>query len=130
MLGAAAALAFFLAGPPARAADAPQAPVNPVAGLVRPIVQPFLGARRYDLWHVTNQMSKYMPFDARVPVLLTIHDLNFLHESPPEGQSRGDREREVERKLADIQRKVDRASAIVSVPLDDLLEALKAGVTS
>jgi len=86
-----------------------------VAGLVRPIVQPFLGARRYDLWHVTNQMSKYMPFDARVPVLLTIHDLNFLHESPPEGQSRGDREREVERKLADIQRKVDRASAIVTV---------------
>jgi glycosyltransferase involved in cell wall biosynthesis len=86
-----------------------------VAGLVRPIVQPLLGARRYDLWHVTNQMSKYMPFDARVPVLLTIHDLNFLHETPPEGQSRADREREVERKLADIQRKVDRASAIVTV---------------
>jgi glycosyltransferase involved in cell wall biosynthesis len=86
-----------------------------VAGLVRPIVQPFLGSRRYDLWHITNQMSKYMPLDARVPVLLTIHDLNFLHESPPERQSPADREREVERKLADIQRKVDRAAAIVTV---------------
>jgi glycosyltransferase involved in cell wall biosynthesis len=86
-----------------------------VAGLVRPLVQPFLGRRRFDLWHVTNQMSKYLPLDARVPVLLTIHDLNFLHESPAEGHSREERDRDDQRKLADIQRKVDRATAIATV---------------
>jgi len=98
-----------------------------VAGLVRPLVQPFLGPRRFDLWHVTNQMSKYLPFDGRVPVLLTIHDLNFLHESPPEGRSREERDREAERKLADIQRKVDRATAIATVSqfvADDIAERL------
>jgi glycosyltransferase involved in cell wall biosynthesis len=103
------------------AAEAPECLVvrpwkkEAVAGLVRPLVQPFLGPRRFDLWHVTNQMSKYLPLDARVPVLLTIHDLNFLHEAPAEGRSSEEREREAERKLADIQRKVDRAAAIATV---------------
>ena len=93
-------------------------PVSPwnkeaVRRLYRPLVQPLLRSLhpgpRVALWHVTSQMSKYLPLDARVPVVLTIHDLNFLHESP--ATPRTD---DIDRKLADIQRKVNRASAIVA----------------
>jgi len=73
---------------------------------VRPIATPLLG-ERHDLWHSTHQMSRYAPLDPRVPVLLTIHDLTFLHEAPREGRSR-----EIERKLADTQRRIDRAAAL------------------
>jgi glycosyltransferase involved in cell wall biosynthesis len=74
---------------------------------VRPIAAPVLGERRHDLWHMTHQMSRYEPLDPRVPVLLTIHDLTFLHEAPREGRSR-----EIARKCADTQRRIDRAAAI------------------
>ena len=79
------------------------------ASLYRPLVRPFRRGRGYDLWHVTNQMSKYLPLDPAVPVVLTIHDLNFLHDA--EHRNRG---RAVERKLSDIQRKIDRSSVIVT----------------
>ncbi|MFM7205568.1 MAG: glycosyltransferase family 4 protein [Planctomycetaceae bacterium] len=78
-------------------------------GRLRPIMQPFLGSPQIDLWHATNQMSKYLPVDDRVPVVLTIHDLTFLHETPHDEQLR-----RIERKLADVQAKVDRAAAIVT----------------
>ena len=76
---------------------------------LRPFIRPFLSPSRIGLWHVTNQMSKYLPLDDRVPVVLTIHDLTFLHETPHDEQLR-----RIERKLADIQTKVNRASAIVT----------------
>ena len=72
----------------------------------RPLLRPVLGAPAYAAWHVTNQMSRYLPLDPRVPVVLTIHDLNFLHESPGESAPA--------HKLADIQRKVDRAAVVVT----------------
>ena len=77
---------------------------------VRPLVQPFLPRAAFDLWHVSNQASKYLPLDARIPVVLTIHDLNFLHESP-----RDRRRWEIRRKLAAVQRRIDRAAAVVTV---------------
>lgn len=80
-----------------------------VQQLFRPLVRPFLGQPRFAVWHVSNQMSRYLPLDPRVPVILTVHDLNFLHESPQQ-----DRGREIDRKLADIQRKVDRAAVLVT----------------
>jgi len=79
------------------------------AQLYRPFVQPWLPPSEIALWHVTNQASKYLPLDLRVPVLLTIHDLSFLHEAPVAG-----REGEIRRKLAAIQRKVDRAAALAT----------------
>ena len=80
-----------------------------VRRLYRPLLKPLLPVSRVALWHVTSQMSKYLPLDDRVPVVLTIHDLNFLHESPADARSD-----EIDRKLADIQRKVNRAAAIVA----------------
>ncbi|PHS02332.1 MAG: hypothetical protein COA78_21365 [Blastopirellula sp.] len=32
------------------------------------------------LWHATHQQVKYLPLDACVPLVLTIHDLNYLRE--------------------------------------------------
>lgn len=77
--------------------------------LVRPLAQPFLGPPTARLWHVTNQTSKYMPLDRRIPVVLTIHDLTFLHEAPREG-----RRWEIGRKLAAIQAKVARSALLVT----------------
>jgi glycosyltransferase involved in cell wall biosynthesis len=81
-----------------------------VVRFVRPFVRPFLGRRRHEVWHMTHQAAKYFPFDPRTPVLLTIHDLNFLHESP----GRRD-DRRIRRKLAGVQRRIDRATAITTV---------------
>jgi glycosyltransferase involved in cell wall biosynthesis len=76
---------------------------------IRPLASPVLPRSRVALWHATNQMSKYLPLDPRVPVLLTIHDLNFLHGA--DGDQRPDR---IARKLADIRRRVARATAIAT----------------
>jgi len=89
---------------------------------VRPFVQPLLPSPAVALWHVSHQTSKYMPLDARIPVVLTIHDLNFMHEGPTEN-----RRREIERKLAAVQRRIDRATAIVTVSqftADDVMRHL------
>jgi len=77
--------------------------------LVRPLVQPLLPKPTVSLWHMTHQASRYLPLDARVPVLLTIHDLNFLHGAPHDEHFK-----EIKRKLADIQQRVNRAAAIVT----------------
>lgn len=74
---------------------------------IRPLVRPLARPPRFDLWHMTNQMSRYEPLDPKVPMLLTVHDLTFLHESPQDG-----RMREIERKRNDIQRRIDRSAAI------------------
>lgn len=80
---------------------------------VRPFVQPLLPQSDIALWHTTHQAAKYLPLDSRIPVLLTIHDLNFLHdehgnvaEPPLSGRNR--------RKLAAVQRLVDRACGIAT----------------
>jgi glycosyltransferase involved in cell wall biosynthesis len=105
---------FFLprqATPPRSAGCVAQIDVRPwrkesFARFYRPLVASFT-RRQYDLWHVTNQTSKYLPLDPGVPVVLTIHDLNFLHDERREPGRAA-------RKLADVQRKVDRAAVIVT----------------
>jgi glycosyltransferase involved in cell wall biosynthesis len=93
--------------------------------LYRPLARPFLPAPQIALWHMTNQMSKYLPLDPRVPVVLTIHDLNFLHEAPHDEQVG-----KITRKLADTQAKVNRAVAIVTdsqFVADDVANQLELG---
>jgi len=80
------------------------------ARFLRPLVRRFAGDGACDLWHVTSQASKYLPLDPRVPVVLTIHDLNFLHD-----QRHRDRPAAVRRKLEAVQAKVDRAAAVVTI---------------
>lgn len=80
------------------------------ARFLRPLVRPFGADGRCDLWHVTSQSSKYLPLDPRVPVVLTIHDLNFLHD-----ERHRSRPAAVTRKLAAVQAKIDRAAAVVTI---------------
>ena len=93
--------------------------------LVRPLLRPLLPRPAVAIWHVSNQASKYLPLDDRIPVVLTIHDLNFLHEGPRES-----RRWEVSRKLAAVQRRIDRAAAVVTVSrftADDVARHLDLG---
>ncbi len=60
-----------------------------------------------DIWHCTHQLSKYLPVDRKIPVLTTIHDLNFLHE--------GSSTFKIKRKLDKVQRLIDRSSALVFI---------------
>jgi len=84
------------------------------ARFLRPLVRPLVGTLGADgdcdLWHVTSQSSKYLPLDPRVPVVLTIHDLNFLHDDRHRSRPGA-----VRRKLAAVQAKVDRAAAVVAI---------------
>jgi len=76
-----------------------------ISKYIRPMVRPFFGKPKYDLWHVTNQMSKYMPLDPRVPVVLTIHDLILLDVGGPA---------KVLRQRSSLQAKIDRASVVTT----------------
>ena len=61
---------------------------------------------RYALWHATTQNTRYLPLDRRIPVVLTIHDLNFLREKPPQEWARGRR---------CVQALVDRAAGVTTI---------------
>ena len=75
--------------------------------IVRPMVPAGIrGYRAVDVWHAPHQDAKYLPFDSRVPVVLTIHDLNFLREREP---------REVAGHVRSLQHKVDRAAVVTTV---------------
>lgn len=63
---------------------------------------------QYHIWHSTYQSSQYVPRrNRKIKVLLTIHDLNFLHEDKPDYKK--------ERCLDHVQRNIDRSDAIVCI---------------
>ncbi len=62
----------------------------------------------FQIWHSTYQSSHYIPQrNRKIKVLLTIHDLNFLHEDKTDYKK--------ERCLEDVQRNIDRSDAIVCI---------------
>lgn len=61
-----------------------------------------------DVWHCTHQDSKLWPSDQRTPVLMTIHDLNFLERedySPTKKQ----------RKLSRLQQRITRCKGLAYI---------------
>jgi len=62
---------------------------------------------KFDLWHCTNQFSEYFPFKTKAKIILTIHDLNFLHENKPTLK--------VLKYKKSLQQKLNRADAIVTI---------------
>jgi len=63
---------------------------------------------QYHIWHSTYQSSQYLPRrNKKIKVLLTIHDLNFLHEDKSEHKK--------ERYLKHVQQNIDRSDAIVCI---------------
>lgn len=62
----------------------------------------------YQVWHSLHQGSDYFPFRRQLPVVLTIHDLNFLHQ-PSKGAA------QVKKELAQLQQKINRAQHVVTI---------------
>ncbi|GAB4016637.1 glycosyltransferase family 4 protein [Spirosoma koreense] len=63
---------------------------------------------QYQIWHSTYQSTQYLPRrNGRTKVVLTIHDLNFLHEDKPESKKA--------QCLEHVQRNIDRSDAIVCI---------------
>lgn len=60
----------------------------------------------FDLWHAIHQTSSYVPYYSKTKYLLTIHDLNFIHEK--QGHK-------VDKYKNGLQRKIDRAAAITTI---------------
>jgi glycosyltransferase involved in cell wall biosynthesis len=60
----------------------------------------------FDLWHAIHQTSSYVPYYSKTKYLLTIHDLNFIHEK------QGNK---VDKYKNGLQRKIDRTSAITTI---------------
>lgn len=77
----------------------------------------------FDIWHSTFQLSRYIPpRSRRIKVVLTIHDLNFVHEQMPETRRA--------KLLKRLQKNVDRADALVCISefsKKDLLENCNTG---
>ncbi|PVD51473.1 glycosyltransferase family 1 protein [Terrimonas sp.] len=62
----------------------------------------------YDVWHATYQGSHYLPErNKKIKVVLTIHDLNFLHEEKTEAKRA--------KHLKHLQKNIDRSDAIVCI---------------
>jgi len=65
-------------------------------------------AEKFNIWHCSNQVSRYFPTDKNIKIVLTIHDLNFLIEKK-------NRRSKVDKLLKQIQKQIDRASAVVCI---------------
>ncbi|MGL4512512.1 MAG: glycosyltransferase family 4 protein [Lacipirellulaceae bacterium] len=59
-----------------------------------------------DLWHATDQHAKHLPASPHTPLVLTVHDLNFLREKTTERAASI---------LRRIQRRVDRATVVTTI---------------
>ena len=62
---------------------------------------------KFDLWHATNQLSRFKPCFYSSKYVLTIHDLNFLYEE--------NNEKNIAHQLSKIQRKINHAKRIVAI---------------
>lgn len=72
-----------------------------------------------DLWHTTYQLSSYIPRNKNIKRILTIHDLNFLHE--PKGSI------STRKYLHKLQSNIDSADHIIAISSftkNDIIENL------
>ncbi|OYU56322.1 MAG: group 1 glycosyl transferase [Chitinophagaceae bacterium BSSC1] len=63
---------------------------------------------QWGLWHATHQATDYYPGKDIIATVLTVHDLNFLHETYRSNQKKA-RERDK------LQRKLDKADSVVAI---------------
>ncbi len=61
-----------------------------------------------NIWHCTYQGSNYFPAKKNTKIVLTIHDLNFVHEKRKQGKK-------FEEEIQRHQKKIDRANHIVAI---------------
>ena len=76
------------------------------------------GTGKYDLWHVTTQLSWYRPFSKRTKVLYTLYDFSYLIEEPHNVKRN-------QRLLKQTQERIDRADFISGISQFAIDEAHK-----
>ncbi len=76
------------------------------------------GTSKYDLWHVTTQLSWYKPFNRKTKVLYTLYDFSYLIEDA------GNIKRN-QRLLKQTQERIDRADYITGISQFAIDEARK-----
>ena len=76
--------------------------------------------KNIDLWHTTHQISSYLPSNKKLIKVLTVHDLNFLHEEKSDAK----RKNQVKKHQKVID-KVDHIIAISEFTKEDILKHLK-----
>ncbi len=71
---------------------------------------------KYDIWHAATTLSWYKPFNQKTKFIFTIHDLNFLIETPENVKINN-------RYLRLIQERVNRANHIIAISETALKQA-------
>ena len=94
--------------------------------LQQPLHKIFLpSVKKYNVWHTTHQDSMYQPQNGKIPVVLTIHDLNFL-----KGNLKNHAKQHAY--LKRLQQKINKADHVVAISnyvLNDLKEHINIGNT-
>ncbi len=62
---------------------------------------------RYDIWHSTFQGTQYFPYKSKGKILLTVHDLNFIHEGKEPAKQK--------KCMTDLEKKLERADGVVAI---------------
>lgn len=68
----------------------------------------FPSTKNINVWHATHQGTDYFPFNKKVKIVLTIHDINFMHEHSKSIKKQ-------ERYLDKLKSKIEKADHIVFV---------------
>ena len=63
---------------------------------------------KVNIWHSSNQVSRYFPAFKKTKIVLTIHDLNFLIEKK-------DRPARIQKHLNQIQSRINKATTVVCI---------------
>ncbi|MBA2250999.1 MAG: glycosyltransferase family 4 protein [Chitinophagaceae bacterium] len=64
--------------------------------------------KKYNLWHSTYQSSDYFPWQRKIKVVLTIHDLNILYDDSKSAAKKN-------KFLKDLKARINRADHIVAI---------------
>lgn len=76
------------------------------------------GTGKYDLWHITTQLSWYRPFNRRTKVVYTLYDFSYLIEDAANVKRN-------QRLLKETQARIDRADYITGISQFAIDEARK-----
>lgn len=68
----------------------------------------FPNTQTYQVWHSVHQGSDYFPYKAKVPVVLTVHDLNFLYQPQRTAHA-------IQKRLDVLQQKIHRSQHLVTI---------------
>jgi glycosyltransferase involved in cell wall biosynthesis len=76
------------------------------------------GTSKYDVWHITTQLSWYRPFNKRTKQVYTLYDFSYLIEDPNNTKRN-------QRLLKETQKRIDRADFITGISQYAIDEAAK-----